>query len=108
MIASEKLVYKKRALSPLFFMIALISCNSVSEKDIPRLKQELASSKSELRNQAALSLARLGPKASPATKELIILLHDPNRGIRSSAAFALRKIESDEATKALDDYNKEK
>lgn len=65
--------------------------------------QKLQSAKPSERNEAALELGRIGaPHAVRAVPILIKLLHDENPGVQSSAAYALRKIDTAEARTALD------
>jgi len=82
------------------------SCKSVSKEELPQLIRDLKSSESTVRNQAAMKLAGLEGDGAEAVPALIAALYDPNGGVRSSAAFALRKIGTPAANKALDDYKK--
>lgn len=85
---------------------SFISCGENPDTAVPSLIKELQSKDSQERNRAALKLANFGEKAEPATKALIHLLKDDNGGVRSSAAYALRKIGSPQAQAALDTYQK--
>ena len=49
----------------------------------------------------------MGSKAQPAEDALIRLLGDANAGVKSSAAYALREIDSPKARKALEKAEKE-
>lgn len=91
----------------LFLLVLLISCFSDPSKEVPRLITELKAKESTVRNQACLKLGSYGEDALDAVPYLINLLHDPNNGVRTSAAFALRKIGGDKAEKALLQYQKE-
>ncbi len=78
-------------------------CAAPDEREIPSLIKQLSNRDAAKRNQAALALAAYGPKAKPAVTRLIRLLDDPNRGVQSGAAYALRQIGSQEASQALDE-----
>jgi len=98
-----------KLLLPLCILLSafiLTSCGESPDTVVPVLIKELQSKDSQERNRAALKLASYGDKADPATKELIHLLKDDNGGVRSSAAYALRKIGSPKAQAALDNYQK--
>ena len=82
------------------------SCGA-SVEDIPRLRKQLSSSDASKRNEAALALAGLGAKAQPAEDSLIRLLSDKNSGVKSSAAYALRAIDTPKARAALDKATKD-
>ena len=86
--------------------VSLSACRENAKTAVPRLIKDLESPTASVRNAACQSLATYGPDAKEATKPLIRRLYDENIGIRSSAAFALRKIDSPEATAALDNYKK--
>jgi HEAT repeat protein len=91
----------------LLLLVLLISCFSDPSKEVPKLITELNSKESRVRNQACLKLGSYGEDALDAVPYIINLLHDPNNGVRTSAAFALRKIGGDKAEKALLQYQKE-
>ena len=84
----------------------VFSACGASVEDIPRLKKELSSPDASQRNKAALALAGLGEKAQPAEDALIRLLSDKNSGVKSSAAYALRAIDTPKARAALDKATK--
>ncbi|MCB0322357.1 MAG: HEAT repeat domain-containing protein [Bdellovibrionales bacterium] len=75
---------------------------------MPKLIKQLSAKDSSTRNKAAYALAGYGADAKPATRALIARLKDPNMGVRSTAAYALRSIGTPEATKALDAYEKDR
>jgi HEAT repeat protein len=89
----------------LFFGIALglasLAGGCCSEEDIPSFKRGIYSSDAKERNKAALGLARCGEKAADTTARLGELLYDKNVGVQSSAAYALRKIDTEEARAIL-------
>ena len=80
----------------------LISCSEPAETAVPKLIEKLHSADKRERNQAALALAGYGKAAEPAVTALITVLRDPNPGIRTSAAYALREIDTPDAQAALD------
>lgn len=90
----------------LSFFCLFSACKESSETAVPFLVSQLSSKESGDRNKAALKLASYGKEAGPAVKPLIRLLQDDNGGVRSSAAYALRQIDTLEARKALDEYQK--
>lgn len=85
-------------------LILATSCKEDLSTALPRLTKELDAKESSVRNRAALDLAGYGPDGKAAVPALVRLLRDPNSGVRSSAAFALRSIGTPEAEKALDAY----
>ena len=89
-----------------FTWLTLCGCSGDFASEAPALKASLRSADSKERNRAALRIASYGPAAKEITPEVIRLLADPNGGVRSSAAYALREIDTAEAKKALDAYQK--
>lgn len=79
---------------------ALPACRDHA-RDLPLLIKQLSDKESTIRNKAALELGAIGKKAEPAVPALIRLLKDPNGGVQTSAAYALRQIDSPRARKAL-------
>ena len=84
---------------------AAVSCAN-PEVEVPKLIKQLKNNDAHKRNRAAMELASFGSDAEPAVRALSALLADPNGGVRSSAAFALRKIGTPEAERALTLYKK--
>lgn len=70
---------------------------------VPSLIQTLGHRDAQVRRQAALVLARIGPDAADAVPELTELLDDPEESVRKAAARALGQIgpEAAEAVPAL-------
>ena len=79
----------------------LVACGPPSEERMNELKEQLQSSNTRTRNRAALDLANYGRHAAPAIPQLKRLLNDPNGGVQTSAAYALRQIGTPEADAAL-------
>ena len=88
-----------------YFLALLVSSQLVSccnEDKIKTYSDDLYSSTSSVRNEAALQLARCGGKASSEVPRLAQMLYDNNVGVQSSAAYALRKIDTQGARDALE------
>lgn len=97
-----------RRLIAFTFIGALLSCTSPDPRKLDEEIKRLRSTDSKVRNQAALAIAGYGENGAKAVPALIqVLRNDPSRGIRTSAAFALRKIGTKEAVAALDGYSEE-
>ena len=90
-----------RVLLTLFCFFWLLACGKLSREEAERRIKELKSPDAGERSQAALALADGGEEAKRAVPELMVLLNDRNAGVRSSAAFALRKLGTPEAIKSL-------
>ena len=71
------------------------------QEQIPSNIRLLSSNDAKLRNKAALDLASCGADANSAVPILGRLLYDVNVGVQSSAAYALRRIDSPEAQAIL-------
>lgn len=78
----------------------LVGC--CNDAEIPADVQRLSSQKTRDRTDAALHLARCGASAEQAVPRLTELLYDDNVGVQSAAAYALRKIGTSEARRALE------
>lgn len=81
-------------------LVAMSAC--CDKKSIPQAKQRLYSGSAKDRNDAALELARCGSAARSAVHRLSVLLYDENVGVQSSAAYALRQIDTPEAREVLE------
>ncbi len=91
----------------LIVLVLLAPCGCSDPKiEVPKLIKQLNSSDSSIRNSAAMKLGSYGSDAEAAVRPLARLLGDENGGVRSSAAFALRKIDTPEARRALEKYKK--
>ena len=82
------------------FLLFFAGCCDKSE--IPDYTRSLYSEAPRDRSNAALQLARCGSNASGAVARLSQLLYDDNVGVQSSAAYALRKIDTKDARAAMD------
>jgi HEAT repeat protein len=73
-----------------------------SEK-LPRAFQNLGSEKPSDRNKALQVIAQCGSRSESVVPRIAQLMYDENVGVASSAAYALRKIDSKAARAALKD-----
>jgi len=90
----------------LLTLILLFACKARSNEELGVLIKNLSSPDGKVRNSAALEIASYGKDGAPAVPALIKLLtSDKSRGIRTSAAYALRSIGTEDAVKALDSYS---
>jgi len=84
---------------------SLTACERKSPERLQGLIQQLSSADGKERNTAALTIGSYGEAGKAAVPALIKLLQtDKSRGIRTSAAFALRSIGTKDAIAALDAY----
>ena len=91
----------------LFLCILQTGCFDKSESHLNELIIQLDSSDGSVKNAAILDIARFGPSAKSAAPKLVLILNnEKSRGIRTSAAYALRSIGTKEATQALESYKK--
>lgn len=85
----------------------MVACKQKSPQQLDKLITELQSPDPKKRNAAALEISGYGEDGKQAVGPLIRLLNtDPNRGIKTSAAYALRSINTKEAKAALDSFEK--
>ncbi len=78
-------------------------CSDTKAKEASKL---IYGANAKDRNQGAMQLSGCGSKGESSVPRLIQLLYDENVGVQSSAAFALRKIDTAEARAALDKATK--
>lgn len=83
-------------------LLAVLTGGCCDKEGLPRMKHSLYSQKSSERNEAALGLARCGTYAKDVVPRLISMLYDENVGVQSSAAYALREIDTPQARRALE------
>ena len=86
---------------PLAILLTIGGLGCCSESDLPNYKKGLYSPVAKERNSAALGLAECGERASDSVSRLGQLLYDDNVGVQSSAAYALRKIDTESARALL-------
>ena len=94
----SKISVARSALAAL--LLTLVAC--CQSEEIPRHIDKLYSSQAKERNEGALALARCGVLSERAVPRLAALLYDENVGVQSSAAYALRKIDSLKAREVLE------
>jgi hypothetical protein len=84
---------------PIVGVLVLSACcdNNAIGSNISKLQSSVAREK----NQAAQELARCGKAAEAAVPLLSELIYDSNVGVQSSAAYALRKIDTQAARAVL-------
>jgi HEAT repeat protein len=68
---------------------------------LPKAMRNLSSSDVREKNRALQIIAQCGSRGEAAVPRIIQLMYDDNVGVASSAAYALRKIDSKEARAAL-------
>lgn len=71
------------------------------EKGLPSALRDLYSDKASERNKALLLISKCGDRADSAVPRMSQLLYDENVGVASSAAYALRCIDTKNARAAL-------
>jgi len=80
--------------------VALITLTCLGKAAVPTLVSALADSHNRVRPVICMQIARMGADARPAVPELVRLLDDPDRNLRSAARSALQQI----SPYALEDY----
>lgn len=71
------------------------------EKALPEAFERLQSESASERNKALHVLGRCGERAERAVPRIAQLMYDKNVGVASSAAYALRRIDTSSARTAL-------
>ena len=97
----------RAVLSKIAWTLAVIGSRASKRRVVPLLVQDLESSESWIRREAAERLGKIGPDARAAAQPLAALLRDKEEWVRYYAAGALGEIGSREAVPhllaALDD-----
>lgn len=90
-------------LRPVAYLLLLCSAGvgCCKEAEVPYAMRGLYSSEPRERNRALHVLAQCPDRAQAAIQRIAALMYDSNVGVASSAAYALRKIDSPEAKEAL-------
>jgi hypothetical protein len=84
------------------FIAALIGLSGCCrEAEIPSALKGLYSSDPREKNRSLQVLAQCPQQSEPSVQRIAALMYDGNVGVASSAAYALRKIDSKEAREAL-------
>ena len=95
----ERIVRTLPALAGFAALVMMAGC--CDEKALPGAMQRLESSQASERNQALHVVGRCGQRAESAVPTIARLMYDKNVGVASSAAYALRKIDTPSARAAL-------
>lgn len=80
-------------------IVTMIGC--CDEKALPKALKDLYSDKASERNKALLLIGKCGERAESSVPRIAQLMYDENVGVASSAAYALRSIDSKSARNAL-------
>ncbi len=86
---------------PLLLVLAIVGMGCCKESELPQAMRGLYSSEARERNEALQVLAQCGNRGESSVPRIAALMYDKNVGVASSAAYALRKIDSKEARAAL-------
>ena len=81
--------------------IEIIVSGCCDEKSLPTALRNLNSLNASDRNKALQVIAQCGSRGESAVPRISQLMYDENVGVASSAAYALRKIDSKRAREAL-------
>lgn len=84
-------------------LIAFSACSS-GGASVEELVAQLADTDPEIRGSAAVELAARGEAANKAVYPLSRLLRDDNDNVRATAEYALRKIGTHDAVRALNAF----
>jgi hypothetical protein len=72
------------------------------EAEVPLAVRGLYSPDPREKNRSLQTLAQCPQQSQPSVQRIAALMYDPNVGVASSAAYALRKMNSPEAREALE------
>jgi hypothetical protein len=90
-----------KARSMLLVAALITSTGCCDDRALPGALKALYSEKASERNKALLLISKCGHKADSAVPRIAQLMYDENVGVASSAAYALRCIDSKGARAAL-------
>lgn len=85
----------------LAFLISLTVTACCDEKALSGALKDIYSDKASQRNKALQVISQCGKRGESAVPRIAQLMYDDNVGVASSAAYALRKIDSKAARAAL-------
>jgi len=88
-----------KALLGLGILFSVSGC--CRDADIPHAVRGLYSQEARERNSSLKVLAQCSAKAETSVPRIAALMYDKNFGVASSAAYALRRIDSRQAREAL-------
>ena len=83
------------------FVVAASIAGCCDESKVPGALRGLYASEPRERNKALQVLAQCSSKAESSVPRIAELMYDQNVGVASSAAYALRRIDTTEAREAL-------
>ena len=83
----------------IFLVFGVSAC--CDERALPRAIEQLQSPNASDRNKALHVVGRCGERSERAVPRIAQLMYDKNVGVASSAAYALRKIDTPSARAAL-------
>lgn len=81
--------------------LIIFATGCCDEKGLPSALRNLYSDKASERNKALLLMSKCGDRVESAVPRISQLLYDENVGVASSAAYALRCIDTKNARAAL-------
>lgn len=81
--------------------LIIFTTGCCDEKGLPNALRNLYSEKASERNKALLLMSKCGGRVESAVPRISQLLYDDNVGVASSAAYALRCIDTKNARAAL-------
>lgn len=85
----------------LILALVLFSTACCDEQALPRAIERLQSESASEQNKALHVVGRCGARAERAVPQIAQLMYDKNVGVASSAAYALRRIDTPAARAAL-------
>ncbi len=86
----------------LSMVLAGILSGCCHEAEVPLAVRGLYSPDPREKNRSLQTLAQCPQQSQPSVQRIAALMYDPNVGVASSAAYALRKMNSREAREALE------
>lgn len=90
-----------RLYATLIAALIIFTAGCCDEKGLPSALRNLYSEKASERNKALLLMSKCGDRVESAVPRISQLLYDENVGVASSAAYALRCIDTKNARVAL-------
>lgn len=90
-----------RLYATLIATVIFFTTGCCEEKGLPNALRDLYSERASERNKALLLISKCGDRVESAVPRISQLLYDENVGVASSAAYALRCIDTKNARAAL-------
>jgi HEAT repeat protein len=85
----------------LIVVVSVVLAGCCKESELPQAVQGLYSADPRDQNRSLQVLAQCGARSESSVPRIAALMYDSNVGVASSAAYALRKIDSKQAREAL-------